>query len=391
MTLFDFAPYLSAVLSVPTKNISVQPLDGGLTNFTVRATFTPPASLSQFSQSRHLSSVVLKYAPPFVAADPSQSRSVHRQVVEAQALALLSGGSIATISEVLSRFPTIRIPKLIHHDTEQNVLWMTDLEDTLTLSRYLATNPPSSTVERIAAQLGEFLSEFFSATSDPSDDSLPPVGAHTEETYSFLASVTKKILARAGNAEAERLAKRVSEGLKSIGTVEPCLGMVDLWPGSILIDSRGDCGLVDWEYFGRSTASSELGMLGTVISLDFIIWFADEGEVAHLHLILLKSQTSAHESTWSFTTLFLESYFKRSVAPSLYFKRQVLLAYGRELVNNVEFSASELDEPSKQRALHLGIRSLTAAGNSENELDYSVFEEPDDALNRHIISMLHAK
>ena len=45
MALFDFAPYLSSFLSVPTKNIY----------FTVRATFTPPA---QFRQSRILSSVV---------------------------------------------------------------------------------------------------------------------------------------------------------------------------------------------------------------------------------------------------------------------------------------------------------------------------------------------
>jgi hypothetical protein len=142
MALFDFAPYLSSVLSVPVQNISIHPLHGGLTNFTVRATFTP---LAQFSKSRHLSSVVLKYAPPFLAADPSQPMSVRRQVVEAQALSFLSGGSIPTISEVLSGFPTIRIPELIHHDTEKNVLWMTDLGDTLTLSDYLVSNPPSRT------------------------------------------------------------------------------------------------------------------------------------------------------------------------------------------------------------------------------------------------------
>ena len=66
-----------------------------------------------------------------------------------------------------------------------------------------------------------------------------------------------------------------------------------------------------------------------------------------------------------FTTLFLESYTKRSSAPSLYFKRQALLAYGREPVNGMEFLASKLVEPSKQRMLHLGIRSLTAAGLGE--------------------------
>lgn len=108
----------------------------------------------------------------------------------------------------------------------------------------------------------------------------------------------------------------------------------------------------------------------------------------------MKTQTSAHDATRAFTTLFLESYAKRSVTPSTYFKRQALLAYGCELVNGVEFLASELDEPSKQRMLHLGIRSLTAVGDSEKELDYSAFEDSDDefnALNQHVISMLHAK
>ena len=133
-----------------------------------------------------------------------------------------------------------------------------------------------------------------------------------------------------------------------------------------------------------------------VTSPNFIIWFAEKSEVAHLHVSLLKPQTSAHASDniRSFTTLLLESYSKRSVAPSLYFKRQALLAYGCELVNSVEFLASELDEHSKQQVLHLGIRSLTAAGDSEHRLDYSAFENPDDefkALNQHVISMLHAK
>ena len=50
-----------------------------------------------------------------------------------------------------------------------------------------------------------------------------------------------------------------------------CLGMVDFWTESVLIGKENDdndttnsrscqCGLVDWEYFGVSSAASELGM-----------------------------------------------------------------------------------------------------------------------------------
>jgi hypothetical protein len=225
----------------------------------------------QFGQSRYFSSVVLKYAPPFMAADPTQPMSVHRQVIEAEALILLSGCSMPAISEVLSKFPTLRIPEFIHHDSERNVLWMTDLGETQTLSQYLTSDPPLHDIERIATTLGEFLAELFAATRNPSIDTLSLVSnpSHTAETYSFLVSTTKKVLTTAGITNAELLAERVNRALQSNGTVEPCLGMADLWPGNIIIDSHRNVGLVDWEYFGLSTASSELGMLGERLSVLF--------------------------------------------------------------------------------------------------------------------------
>lgn len=270
MDLFDFSVYLTSQLSIPLQQINIQPLTGGLMNLTVRATFTPPASLSQFGQSGYCSSVVLKYAPPFIAADPTQPMSVHRQVIEAEALALLSGHSIPAISEVLSKFPILRIPSLIHHDAERNVIWITDLGESQTLSQYLTSDPPPSLhdIEEIATNLGGFLAELFKATRDPPADTLSLVStnSHTTEIYSFLTSVTKKVLTEAGITDAELLSERVSQALQSNGTVEPCLGMGDLLPGNILIDSRRNIGLVDWEYFGLSSASSELGMLGESLS-----------------------------------------------------------------------------------------------------------------------------
>ena len=265
MDLFDFSSYFKSVLSVPPEQIYFQQLTGGLMNLTIRASFTPPANLFQFG---HLSSAILKYAPPFMAADPTQPMSVHRQVIEAQALVLLSGCSIPAISEVLSNFPLLRIPKLIHHDSERHVLWMTDLGETQTLSQYLTSNPLMHDIERIATSLGAFLAELFRATRDPPDDivTLFANPSHTAETYSFVISVMNKVLTTAGIANAELLAERVNEALQRNGTVEPCLGMADLWPGNILIDSCCNVGLVDWEYFGLSTASSELGMLGVFLS-----------------------------------------------------------------------------------------------------------------------------
>src|SRR6202044_1559295 len=142
----------------------------------------------------------------------------------AEALGLLSGCSIPAISKVLSKFPNLRIPKLIHRDAERNVLCMTDLGEARTLSQYLTSDPPLDDIKRIATNLGQFLAELFIATRDPSADILSLV-SNPGDT-SFLASVTKTVLTTAGIMNAELLAERVNRALQSNGKVEPCLGMV---------------------------------------------------------------------------------------------------------------------------------------------------------------------
>jgi hypothetical protein len=65
-------------------------------------------------------------------------------------------------------------------------------------------------------------------------------------------------------AEALVLSERAGNALCAKAEAEDvCLGMVDFWPGNILVElgEFGRCGLIDWEYFGLTSASSELGML----------------------------------------------------------------------------------------------------------------------------------
>ena len=62
---FDFVAYLCTL--DPSQPYSIQPLSGGLINLTVRAEKDRnDASRSSIFPGRH--SVVLKYAPPFIAA-----------------------------------------------------------------------------------------------------------------------------------------------------------------------------------------------------------------------------------------------------------------------------------------------------------------------------------
>jgi hypothetical protein len=53
------------------------------------------------------------------------------------------------------------------------------------------------------------------------------------------------------------------------------------------------------------------------------------------------------------------------------------MTYGCELVNRLEFHAVELDDMSKERLLKAGVSSLTAAGDSESEVDCSILASDD--------------
>lgn len=100
-------------------------------------------------------------------------------------------------------------------------------------------------------------------------------------------------------------------------------------------------------------------------------------------MILLKTEStpSALRNTRSFIVTLLQSYANYAPAPSLYFKRQALVSHGRELVNTLAFQEAELDDATKERALNAGIKSLRAAGDSENDLDLSVLEDTNERYN----------
>ncbi|KAJ7822677.1 kinase-like domain-containing protein [Mycena leptocephala] len=353
--MFDFSSYLSSQLSLNPADFQVDILTGGLTNVTVRATFATPIS---FSNSQPFSSVVLKYAPPYVAADPSQEMSVYRQVVEANALRYLT--ETLEIQDLLTQFPDLKIPQLIHRDATANVLWITDLGVSQTLSKFLATSPSETTVSEIAATLGTFIAQFWKITGHPSPETatLFTRPDKQDDPVYFLASTALKVMSHRGMPDADILSARICTAMQMKDTVEPCLGMVDFWPGSILISPDRSYGLVDWEYFGMSTPGAEMGML-----------------VAHLHLLIAQSESVVSHATHTFISVFLDSYGTHVPPASDYFKRQALIAYGREMVNAIEFFASELDDEAQKRVFNAGVRSLQAAGGSDLDMDVKV----DDA------------
>jgi hypothetical protein len=175
------------------------------------------------------------------------------------------------LRDALDNYPLIQVPSIIHHDTQNNVLWIEDLGELHSVVDALESPPPMLPVElELARQLGSFLAQFHHASkSIPAETvrHLAPLstvvngGIHeylvklTRDTLSELQGVTEE--------EKEEIAGRVERSLPD-DTDESsggCLGMVDFWPGSVIVSADWrTCGLIDWEYFGRSNEGSELGM-----------------------------------------------------------------------------------------------------------------------------------
>jgi hypothetical protein len=266
---FDFTTHLSKLLSIPPTQITIQFLAGGCFNVAVRASFTPPVDLSQFGHPQSVPSVVLKYAPPYKASDPSMPMTTLRQDVEARALVLLDpkSESALAVSSLFTKYSNIKTPRFIHQDCQKHVLIMTDLgSSVMAIDDWLSQEPAPEpeVVERMAKDLGSFLAEFVIATSEPNAEllSLASNSGIVEQFNSNAVDILKAVLPGLGVPDANTLIKRVEDAMGDFGKTDSCLGMVDLWRKNVVIDSDNNICLIDWENFGLSNASCELTLLG---------------------------------------------------------------------------------------------------------------------------------
>jgi hypothetical protein len=136
---FDAIAYLTE--HDPDVQYQTQKLSGGLINFTVRA--TKPAKQSRSGRYPCHPSLILKHAPPYLAAlGPAVPLDTRRQTVEASALQVLSlARQSSEASPQLSSLITtgeVAVPEFLHHDDVANVLIMSDLGDKPDLSALFA-------------------------------------------------------------------------------------------------------------------------------------------------------------------------------------------------------------------------------------------------------------
>ncbi len=198
------------------------------------------------------SSLIVKYAPPYIAADPDTPLDPSRLVIEARCLqALASGGRLASVSR-----PTVRAPRLVDLNEEIPVLLMEDVGDVPSLNDWLRMQTPGKIREATPAfgrRLGTFIGRLHATTyadeiSSEVFDNRPMQETRLAVQYRGVADM----LRAGGVDDTEALEKRAESLGKDLLGTGRCLTMGDLWPPSVLV--VGDkLRLIDWElaHYGR--------------------------------------------------------------------------------------------------------------------------------------------
>jgi 5-methylthioribose kinase len=191
-------------------------------------------------------SVIVKYAPPYIAADPDTPLDPSRLLIEARCLeALGPGGRLADVTGT-----AVRTPRIVAVSEDPHVLVMEDLGDLPTLNRWLRGHGAEEIRDAAPAlgdRLGSFLGDLHAVTCDDETYARAFVNRPMQETrqavqYQGVAGM----LETGGVADADELGAR-AEALGA-ALLEPgrCLTMGDLWPPSVLVEGTR-LRLIDWE------------------------------------------------------------------------------------------------------------------------------------------------
>lgn len=196
-------------------------------------------------------SVIVKFAPPYIAVDPEIPLDPFRLTIEARCLEALGGeGRLSDVSR-----PGIRPPRLIDAGTEPHVLIMEDCGAEPTLGRWLREGEDETVGQaaRIGRRLGAFLGRLHGITDHDAHcatwfDNQPMQETRLNVQY---RSVTD-MLRTAGVKDASGLGKTAEALGSRLLTPGCCLTMGDLWPPSVLV-AGGALRIIDWElaHYGR--------------------------------------------------------------------------------------------------------------------------------------------
>ncbi|KAK2879540.1 hypothetical protein FQN49_000780 [Arthroderma sp. PD_2] len=316
---FNFDSYFKQL--DPHNTWLVNRLTGGLVNFTVRATRVENepknnTSVDEPGRFGKHQSLILKYAPPFVASvGEAAPFDQIRQSVEKNALALFSepeGPLVPILSST-----SVRVPGLIYHDEESHILILEDLGTLPPLSDHLSTSWLSSQSptwpsltgnllledNHLCLSIGEKLGQFFADLhSQETLDLIESCGndpklirfenESSKEVVREAAVLTiRRYLRQFNCVESNELSRIVEEDFEREEGLngERCFNVGDLWTGGILIEalpskpSQGSItsavakgpklGVIDFEFSGPGRGvNGDMAQLLAHLHLNSIAW-----------------------------------------------------------------------------------------------------------------------
>ncbi|WP_258096619.1 phosphotransferase [Salinibacter sp. 10B] len=238
MTDDDVLPYLQAHLPDFTPTGDPAQLPDGNLNIVWRVPGTDRP-------------VIVKYAPPYIAADPDTPLDPSRLDIEARCLNALDSGQLATLTSA-----HVRTPRLLAATQDPHVILMEDLGDLPTLDRWLRGSDACSveaTAPILGQHLGTFIGRLHATTHNCPEyaetfDNRPMQETRLAVQYRGVAEMLKM----GGVDDAEALGARAEALGDALLETGECLTMGDLWPSSVLVQEKG-LRLIDWElaHYGR--------------------------------------------------------------------------------------------------------------------------------------------
>lgn len=191
-------------------------------------------------------SLIVKVAPPYIAANPEVPLNPERIRFESDALRLFQDGN--ALGQL--RTDKIRPPNFIYYDNQKHLLIMEDVGDWPTIRQAIkeeSANPG------IAARLGTFIGHLHQETYQSKKLADQFYNIDIQRTrFDVQYKAASDYALKSGITDTKELrAETVSLGKKLLDPGR-CLVMGDLWPPSILV-AEGNLRLIDWEFvhFGR--------------------------------------------------------------------------------------------------------------------------------------------
>lgn len=222
------------------------PLSGGLLNYVWRI---------QGREGSVPSTLIAKWAPPFVACSPNVQLDPNRIIIEANALKAFSPGNVLAAIATDS----IKLPILYALDAENHVILMEDLGESPDLETWIGEIHTKQEAIQLGKILGDFISNLHKISSQLPDLATIFDNPNIQRTrLEVLYGNIFNYATRANIPDASDLAERAMAFGEELQLPGRTVIMGDLWPRSVIV-SDDKLRIIDWELAHYGKPAQDVG------------------------------------------------------------------------------------------------------------------------------------